>query len=244
MPLLELDGLGVRYGGAIALEGVTLTMSAAERVALVGANGAGKSTLLRAVLGLAPVTAGRIRLAGEDVTSLPTERRVRYGVGWVPEGRRVFAGMSVRDNLEVAGLPAAAARACDVERVLHLFPALRARVDQPAWLLSGGQQQMLAVGRALMGRPRLLLLDEPSLGLAPKVVAEVYDTLRELAASGPAVLLAEHSVRRALSLAPRAVVLRRGRTVLDTPAAGQEETILRDAFGVHGSRSNQGAATP
>jgi len=227
--LLSVEGLSVGYGGASALESVSLSVAAGETVAFLGANGAGKSTLLKALLGLVPAR-GTLRLDGRDLGGLATERRVRLGLGYVPEGRRVFAGMSVRDNLEVAGLDSRRERARDVERVFALFPDLARKSAETAWRLSGGQQQMLSLGRALMGRPRLLLLDELSLGLSPKLADEVFAAVRAIAGAGTAVLLAEQSAARALAVAPRAVLLRLGRVVWDGPARGVSETALRDAF--------------
>ncbi|MBK1840010.1 ABC transporter ATP-binding protein [Azospirillum sp. YIM B02556] len=227
--LLSVDGLTAGYGGARALDGVSLGIEAGETVALLGANGAGKSTLLKALLGLVPAR-GALRFDGADLGGLATEARVRRGIGYVPEGRRVFPGMSVRDNLEVAGLPAARDRARDVERVFALFPDLAAKSGEHAWRLSGGQQQMLSLGRALMGRPRLLLLDEPSLGLSPKLADEVFAAIGRIAAAGTAVLLAEQSAVRALRVAPRAILLRLGRVVGDGPVASLSEEALRDVF--------------
>ncbi|MGF7176320.1 ABC transporter ATP-binding protein [Azospirillum doebereinerae] len=227
--LLSVEGLSAGYGGAPVLDGLSLSVAAGETVALLGANGAGKSTLLKALLGLVPAR-GALCFAGEDIAALPTEKRVRRGLGYVPEGRRVFAGMSVRDNLEVAGLPDRRARAEDVGRVFALFPDLARKSAERAWRLSGGQQQMLSLGRALMGRPRLLLLDEPSLGLSPKLADEVFAAIRAVAESGTAVLLAEQSAARALSAAPRAVLLRLGRVVADGPAAALPAAALHDAF--------------
>ncbi|PWC37942.1 branched-chain amino acid ABC transporter ATP-binding protein [Azospirillum sp. TSO35-2] len=227
--MLSITGVSAGYGGADALDGVSLTVAAGETVALLGANGAGKSTLLKAVLGLVPAR-GELRFDGADLGGLATEARVRRGIGYVPEGRRVFPGMSVRDNLEVAGLAAARDRAEDVERVFALFPDLARKSRDSAWRLSGGQQQMLSLGRALMGRPRLLLLDEPSLGLSPKLADEVFAAIRHIAAAGTAVLLAEQSAARALSAAPRAVLLRLGRVVADGPVAALSEEAVRDAF--------------
>ena len=227
--LLSLDGMTAGYGGALAVDAVSLTVTAGETVALLGANGAGKSTLLKAVLGLVPAH-GAVRVDSEDISRLPTERRIRCGLGYVPEGRRVFAGMSVRDNLEVAGRPAARDRAIDLERVFALFPDLARKSGESAWRLSGGQQQMLSLGRALMGRPRLLLLDEPSLGLSPKLAEEMFAAVRAIAESGTAVLLAEQSAARALAVAPRAVLLRLGRVVHDGPVGGLSDAALHDAF--------------
>lgn len=227
--LLSIRGLTAGYGGASALDDVSLSLAAGETVALLGANGAGKSTLLKALLGLVPAK-GELQFDGADLGGLATEARVRRGIGYVPEGRRVFPGMSVRDNLEVAGLPAARDRAQDVERVFALFPDLAGKSGESAWRLSGGQQQMLSLGRALMGRPRLLLLDEPSLGLSPKLADELFAAVRRIAGTGTAVLLAEQSAARALTVAPRAVLLRIGRVVGDGPVAELSEETLREAF--------------
>ncbi|MFC5356979.1 ABC transporter ATP-binding protein [Azospirillum himalayense] len=229
-PLLQVEGLTAGYGGAVAVDGLSLSVAAGEAVALLGANGAGKSTLLKAILGLVPAMGGRIRLAGEEIGALAPERRVRRGLGYVPEGRRVFPGMSVRDNLEVASWLGRAERVRDLERVFALFPALEGKAEERAWRLSGGQQQMLAVGRALMGRPRVLLLDEPSLGLSPKLAGEVFAAVRAIAGTGTAVLVAEQSAARALSAAGRVVLLRLGRAVHDGPVETLPGDALRDAF--------------
>ncbi|QCN93894.1 ABC transporter ATP-binding protein [Azospirillum argentinense] len=229
-PLLRVEELTAGYGGAVAVDRLSLSVAKGEAVALLGANGAGKSTLLKAVLGLVPATGGRVRLAGEEIGALAPERRVRRGLGYVPEGRRVFPGMSVRDNLEVASWLGRAERASDLERVFALFPALQGKAEERAWRLSGGQQQMLAVGRALMGRPRVLLLDEPSLGLSPKLAGEVFAAVRAIAATGTAVLVAEQSAARALSAAGRVVLLRLGRAVHDGPVETLPADALRDAF--------------
>lgn len=225
--LLRIEGLSAGYAGTDVLRGVALAVAAGEVVALLGANGAGKSTLLRAVLGLVPVSAGRVGLDGRDLSGLPAERRARLGLGYVPEGRRVFPGMSVRDNLLVAGADSAAERRRDLDRVYALFPPLREKSGERAWRLSGGQQQMLALGRALMARPRVLLLDEPSLGLAPRVADDVFAAVRATACEGTAVLLAEQNVRRALGLAGRAVVLHRGTVCHDGPAATLPPEAMR-----------------
>ncbi|MBY3752656.1 ABC transporter ATP-binding protein [Azospirillum formosense] len=228
--MLQVEGLTAGYGGAVAVDHLSLSVAAGEAVALLGANGAGKSTLLKAILGLVPATGGRVRLAGEEIGALAPERRVRRGLGYVPEGRRVFPGMSVRDNLEVASWLGQAERVSDLERVFALFPALEGKAEERAWRLSGGQQQMLAVGRALMGRPRVLLLDEPSLGLSPKLAGEVFAAVRAIAATGTAVLVAEQSAARALSAAGRVVLLRLGRAVHDGPVRTLPADALRDAF--------------
>ena len=218
--VLEIASLSVSYGGARAVDDVSLSVSGGQVVALLGANGAGKSSLLRAVIGLQPAVAARLAVDGRDLAPLPPERRADAGLGYVPEGRRVFAGLTVRENIEVAIDGAAAARAARVRDMLALFPDLAAKEGERAWRLSGGQQQMLAIARALARRPRVLLLDEPSLGLAPQVAATVFSRLRAIADDGVAVLLAEQNAARALAIADEAIVLAHGRVAL-TGAAKQ-----------------------
>ena len=193
-----------------------VSVEAGEIVALLGGNGAGKTTLLETVLGF---HAGRVVLFGRDASALAVERRVALGVGYVPEGRRVFAGLTVRENLEAASALPAGQRRQRVEEMLALFPMLDERPEARAWLLSGGQQQMLALARALMDRPRLLLLDEPTLGLAPVVVADLLRRLSTMTADGTAILLAEQRAALALGVAGRGVVLSRGRVVRRGSAA-------------------------
>jgi branched-chain amino acid transport system ATP-binding protein len=188
------------------------TVAAGEIVALLGPNGAGKTTLLETILGFRP-SSQAIRLLGQDVTSLPVERRVALGIGYVPERRRLFAGLTVRENLEASSSLPGPQRRQRVDEMLALFPVLAQRPEARAWLLSGGQQQMLALARALMDRPRLLLLDEPTLGLAPLVVADLLARLTALAADGTAILLSEQRAGLALGIASRGVVLSRGRMV-------------------------------
>ncbi|MFZ5780884.1 MAG: ABC transporter ATP-binding protein [Pseudomonadota bacterium] len=200
----------------VTLEGGALSVMPGEIVAVLGANGAGKTRLLETVLGFHP---GEVRLFGEPVGALPVERRVQKGIGYVPERRRVFAGLTVRENLEAASSLPARQRARRVEEMLALFPMLGERPQARAWLLSGGQQQMLALARALMGEPRLLLLDEPTLGLAPAVVAELWRRLSAMAGQGTAILLAEQRAALALAVAHRAIVLTRGRVVREGTAA-------------------------
>jgi branched-chain amino acid transport system ATP-binding protein len=200
----------------VTLEGGGFSVMPGEIVAVLGANGAGKTRLLETILGFRP---GGVRLFGEAVGSLPVERRVQKGIGYVPERRRVFAGLTVRENLEAACPLPAPQRARRVEEMLALFPMLGERPQARAWLLSGGQQQMLALARALMGEPRLLLLDEPTLGLAPAVVAELWRRLSAMAAQGTAIVLAEQRAALALAVAHRAIVLTRGRIVREAPAA-------------------------
>jgi branched-chain amino acid transport system ATP-binding protein len=213
-PVLEIEGLSVAYGGARAVDDVSLAVGGGRIVALLGANGAGKSSLLRAVVGLVPAMTRRLALDGVELAGLPPERRADAGLSYVPEGRRVFAGLTVRENIEVGIDGNAAQRRARVTDMLSLFSDLAAKQDERAWRLSGGQQQMLAVARALVRRPRVLLLDEPSLGLAPRIAAEVFGRLRAIADEGVAVLLAEQNAARALSIADEAVVLAYGKVAL------------------------------
>jgi branched-chain amino acid transport system ATP-binding protein len=194
-----------------ALHGVDLTVSDNEIVALVGSNGAGKTTLLRSICGLVAATGGQIRLAGQDIIGQPVESVVRRGLAHVPEGRRLFAGLSVRDNLRLGGW---ATRNVDIDGMLALFPQLTGRLSQIAGTLSGGEQQMCAIARGLMSRPKLIMIDELSLGLAPLVVDEILTRLPEIAADGTAVLLVEQDVDAALSVATRGYVLETGRIAL------------------------------
>ncbi len=229
--LLEIIDLTVAYGTVVALRDAALAIAPGEAVALLGANGAGKTTLLRALIGLEPVRAGDIRLDGRSIVALAPERRARLGLGYAPEGRRVFAGMSVRDNLDVACRAGAAERARRRRDIEAIFPPLAEHGSRRAWQLSGGQQQMLAIGRALMTAPRLLLLDEPSLGLSPRLTTELFDRLRAIRDAGTAILLAEQNVGRALALCSRAYVLQTGRIVVVGSAAELAESpAIRDAF--------------
>jgi branched-chain amino acid transport system ATP-binding protein len=229
--LLAIEGLCVRYGPVAALDGVSLTVGAGEAVALLGANGAGKSSLLQAIVGLARATEGEISLGGEALVARAVHERVGRGVGYCPEGRRVFPGMTVRDNLAVASRTPARRRADAIERMFALFPDLRTKADERAWQLSGGQQQMLAIARALMTEPRLLLLDEPSLGLAPLLARAMLAQVRTIAASGTAVLLAEQNVAGALAVTDRAYVLQVGRVVESGPSATlRASPTVRAAF--------------
>ena len=218
-PLLRLSGLRVAYGSIPALRGVDLVVGAGEVVALLGANGAGKSTLIRAVMGFLRPAGGEIVFAGESLAGLPIERRARLGLGLCPEGRRVFPGMTVDENLEVASAEGAAARRRRIDAVYAVFPQLADKRRALGWTLSGGQQQMLAIGRALMGAPRLLLLDEPSLGLSPRLTSEVLTRVRDIVRAGTAVLLAEQNVAKALAVADRAYLLQVGVVVGEGPAA-------------------------
>jgi branched-chain amino acid transport system ATP-binding protein len=219
--MLEVTGLESRYGRIPALRGVSLQVRPGELVALVGANGAGKTTLLRALSGVQPVTSGRIALDGREITAAGAARRVRLGMVQVPEGRQVFAPLSVEDNLRLGAYtrPRFEAEAT-LERVYAAFPALHAKRATLAGMLSGGQQQLLAIGRALMARPRLLLLDEPSMGLAPRLVTEIFDHIAALRATEAAVFLADQNANAALRIADRGYVLETGAIALE--GAGTE----------------------
>ncbi|HUJ86490.1 MAG TPA: ABC transporter ATP-binding protein [Burkholderiales bacterium] len=213
--MLEVSALESRYGRIPALKGIDVAVRAGELVALVGANGAGKTTLLRVLSGVQRVSGGRVRYEGADITSAPPERRVRLGIVQVPEGRQMFAPLSVEDNLRLGAYTRPAAEsASTLERVYAMFPVLRQRRQAPAGTLSGGQQQLLAIGRALMARPRLLLLDEPSMGLAPRLVEEIFACVRSLRAADSAIFLVDQNARAALAIADRGYVLETGRIVL------------------------------
>ncbi len=215
-PVLEVTGLHVHYGGIEALRGISLEVPAGEVVALIGANGAGKTTTLRAISKMLRPSGGAIRFLGEDVTHLPSHALVARGMAHAPEGRGIFLNLTVGENLALGAYLRRdrAAIAKDEERAFALFPILAERRSQVAGTLSGGEQQMLAVARALMSRPRLMLLDEPSLGLAPQVVERIFAVLRELNESGVALLLVEQNAHKALQLAHRACVLETGTVVM------------------------------
>ena len=215
--LLSIEQLAAGYGGIAALRGVSLEVGAGEAVALVGANGAGKSTLIKCVMGLVKAGAGQIRCDGADLTGRPVTARAALGIAYSPEGRRIFPGLTVHENLLVVSRERDGGRA-RADSVYAIFPALAEKRAILGWALSGGQQQMLAIGRALMLAPRLLLLDEPSLGLSPLLTAEVLNRVKEIAASGTAVLLAEQNVHKALSVSHRAYVIRLGEMVSHGPA--------------------------
>ena len=215
-PLLTLDSVEVSYGAIRALQGISLEIRAGEIVTLIGANGAGKSTTLRAISGLIPTRSGRILFEGKEIANLSADRIVQQGISHSPEGRRVFANMSVRENLDLGAYTRrdAAGIRQDIDRVLCLFPRLRERIGQNAGTLSGGEQQMLAMSRALMARPRLLLLDEPSLGLAPFLVRDIFSIIRDINAQGTTVLLVEQNAHMALGVAHRGYVLETGHIVM------------------------------
>jgi branched-chain amino acid transport system ATP-binding protein len=220
MSLLEVKGLEVRYGGIRAVKGIDLAVEEGELVCLIGANGAGKSSTLRAISGLLPTAPGVVRYAGRDLAGTRAFQRVRTGLVMVPEGRGVFPQLSVDENLAMGAYPRADGEVeADRERMFALFPRLRERRGQTGGTLSGGEQQMLAIGRALMSRPRLLLLDEPSMGLAPIVVQLIFEVIREINARGVTCLLVEQNARAALALARRAYVMESGTITLAGPAA-------------------------
>ena len=234
--MLEVRDLQVAYGQAPALWGVSFDLRERELLCVVGPNGAGKTTLINTLAGMLRVTpgsGGRIVLDGQDITALPPHRFCAAGIAIVPEGRRLFGSMSVLENLEIGSLLAAAKarRADSIQAVLALFPALKEKLGQAAGELSGGQQQMVAIGRALMARPRLLLLDEPSLGLSPLIVTEVFAAIRRVNDEGTAVLLVEQNVSMALRVADRAYVLEQGRMVAEgTPDELMQRDEIRRAY--------------
>lgn len=224
--LLGVEALCSHYGRIQSLHRVNLTVPRGSLVALVGANGAGKTTLLRVISGVQKATGGRIEFDGADITLTRPDQRVRLGISQVPEGRQVFGPMSVEDNLNLGAYTRSAADARrGMERIYAMFPVLKQRRAQPAGTLSGGQQQMLAIGRALMAQPRLLLLDEPSMGLAPQLVVEIFSAIVALAREGMTMLLVEQNAQAALSVADYAYVLETGRTVM----FGHGRELIEDA---------------
>jgi branched-chain amino acid transport system ATP-binding protein len=231
--MYEVSNVAVNYGAAAAVSGVDLKIHAGELVVVVGPNGAGKSTLINAMAGMHPVADGRLTVDGNDITREPPHRFCDRGIAIVPEGRRLFVNLSVRENLELGSYRAAArgARTESMQRVCALFPVLAERLDAPAGALSGGQQQMVAIGRALMARPRFLLLDEPSLGLSPMIVQDMFRAIREVNAAGVAVLLVEQNVAMALQLARRAYVLDEGRIAAEgEPAELMSQPQIKKAY--------------
>jgi branched-chain amino acid transport system ATP-binding protein len=231
MPLLEVAGLRAGYGKIDVLHGVDVALEAGTLCAIVGANGAGKTTLLLTISGIVAKRGGSVRFDGADVTKLPPHALVRRGLLHVPEGRRVLARMSVEENLEVAAAVRGAAGFAAIDGLLDRFPILRERRGVPAGSLSGGEQQMLAIARALAAGPKALLLDEPSMGLAPKLVDEIFRIVAEERARGTSILLVEQNARRALAIADRAYVMERGRIVLD--GTGAELLTHRDVVAAY-----------
>jgi branched-chain amino acid transport system ATP-binding protein len=218
--MLEVRALESRYGRIPALKGIDVSVRDGELVALVGVNGAGKTTLLRVISGVLPASGGSVAFGGEDITRLAPERRVRRGIAQVPEGRQVFGPLSVEDNLLLGGYTRSRdERTRSLQQVYEMFPPLAERRRQPAGTLSGGQQQMLAMGRGMMARPRLLLLDEPSMGLAPRLVAEVFAYVKSLKDSGTTLFLVDQNARAALAIADRAYVIETGKIVLSGSGA-------------------------
>jgi branched-chain amino acid transport system ATP-binding protein len=225
--LLELSGLEVAYGGIRAVKGIDLSVAQGELVCLIGANGAGKTTTLKAICGLVPARGGSVRYDGREITGTPSFRLVERGLAMVPEGRGVFRQLTVQENLAMGAFVRKDRPAVrrDLERVFALFPRLAERRDQSGGTLSGGEQQMLAIGRALMSRPKLLLLDEPSMGLAPLLVQKIFETVRAVSVEGVTILLIEQNARLALEIANRAYVMESGMITLSGPAA----EVLADA---------------
>ena len=216
--LLEVKDLSVSYGGIRAVKGISFDVPEGEVVTLIGANGAGKSSTLRAIVGLEKAAEGSIQFDGKELTQMGTEQLVTEGITLVPEGRRVFPNLSVLENLKIGAYQRKDSLEADIEWIYSLFPRLKERSWQMAGTLSGGEQQMLAIGRALMSEPKLIMMDEPSLGLAPIVVQGVFDIIREINKQGVTILLVEQNAKKALSIANRAYVLETGNIVLDGDA--------------------------
>jgi branched-chain amino acid transport system ATP-binding protein len=232
--MLELEDVNTFYGNIHALRGISLTVQQGEIVTLIGANGAGKTTTLKTISGLLHPRTGRVLFEGQDVSRTAAHALVRAGIGQSPEGRRIFSRMTVHENLLMGAFTRNLAETGpDIERVFTLFPRLRERIDQLGGTLSGGEQQMLAIGRAMMSRPRLLLLDEPSLGLAPILVQQVFQTIREINEQGTTILLVEQNALQALSIAHRGYVLQTGDVVLTGPASEliTNETVRKAYLG-------------
>lgn len=219
-PLLELENVAVAYGAIEALKGISLTVRRGEVVAMIGANGAGKTTTLKSIVRLLPLASGAIRFEGRDLGAMDTESIVRTGISLVPEGRAIFPNLTVRENLELGAYNHKNGKAMGetFEDVVGLFPRLGERMKQEAGTLSGGEQQMLAIGRAMMARPTLLLLDEPSLGIAPKLVRDIFDAIARIASEGTTVLLVEQNTRLALQYSSQAYVLRTGEIAKSGPS--------------------------
>jgi branched-chain amino acid transport system ATP-binding protein len=247
IPILRLDNIRAGYEDSIVIDGLSLVIEESEVVCLLGANGAGKTTTMRAVTGLIPLQAGRIVYKGEDISQMPPHERVTAGICLSPEGRQVFPDLTVMENLSLGSFNRRArpARKQSLEQVFTLFPKLLERREQAAGLMSGGEQQMLAIGRALMGQPKLLALDEPSLGLSPKMVSTVFEAVQIIARSGITILLVEQNARAALTIAQRGYVLSAGRVVHEGLAAdlAQSETIQKAfvgaAFSAHRVRESR-----
>jgi branched-chain amino acid transport system ATP-binding protein len=231
-PLLEVSDVHTHYGSIEALKGVSLAVEEGEVVTMIGSNGAGKSTTLRSITGLTPASSGEILFAGEDITRVPAHEIVSRGIALSPEGRHCFPRMTVRENLDLGAFRRRGPEIGeDMERVFELFPRLKERERQRAGTMSGGEQQMLAIGRALMARPRLLMLDEPSMGIAPILVARIYETIGEINRQGVAILLVEQNANYALDASKRGYVLETGRVVLaDDSAKLREDPAVQRAY--------------
>ena len=224
MPLLEVSDIHTHYGSIEALKGVSLNVEEGEVVTLIGSNGAGKSTTLRSISGLTPASSGRVHFGGQDITRVPAHEIVSYGIALAPEGRHCFPRMTVRENLDLGAYHRRGPEiAADMDRVFALFPRLHEREKQKAGTMSGGEQQMLAIGRALMARPKLLMLDEPSMGIAPILVQRIYETIGEINKAGVTILLVEQNANYALDVSKRGYVLETGRVVL-----ANDSDLLRD----------------
>jgi branched-chain amino acid transport system ATP-binding protein len=231
--LLELDNVSLLYGRIQALHGISLTVDEGEVVALIGANGAGKTTTMRAISGLRPIAGGSVRFQGENISKLRADLRVVKGIGQSPEGRGIFPGMTVLENLEMGAYTRRDPDGVrsDLDRVFGLFPRLKERIKQAGGTLSGGEQQMLAVGRALMSRPKLLLLDEPSMGLAPMLIQQIFSIITEINEQGTTVLLVEQNAQQALARAHRAYVLETGRIVKGGSGAElMHDPVVKEAY--------------
>ncbi|MFC3456492.1 ABC transporter ATP-binding protein [Amycolatopsis speibonae] len=217
--LLEVQDINVHYGKIAALKGMSIEVGEGEIVSLIGANGAGKTTTLKTISGLRPLTSGRILFDGKDISKTPGHKRVELGIGQSPEGRGVFPGMTVQENLLMGAYTRKDDLKADLDEVYELFPRLNERKTQFGGTMSGGEQQMIAIGRALMTKPKVLLLDEPSMGLAPKLIAQIFDIIREINKRGTTVLLVEQNAQQALKLSDRAYVLETGEVVKSAPGA-------------------------
>jgi branched-chain amino acid transport system ATP-binding protein len=230
--MLSIDSLTCAYGRIEVLHGISMAIHAGEIATLIGANGAGKSTLLRAISGVQPITGGDIRLEGRSIANLQSHARVALGISHVPEGRQLFAPLSVEDNLKLGAWSRPATEAAsELARVYALFPMLAEMRQVPAGALSGGQQQMLAIGRGLMAKPRLLLFDEPSMGLAPILVEQIFEAIRGLKRDGMTILLVEQNAYAALAIADQAYVLETGRMTMNgTAAAVKNDQRVREAY--------------
>ena len=231
---LEIKDLRVHYGKIEAIKGVSVVVNQGEIVSLIGANGAGKTTILKTISGLRPVSSGQIVFDGQDINKIPAHDRVGLGISQVPEGRGIFPGMTVLENLEMGKFfrkERAAEMNEDIEKVFHLFPRLKERISQAGGTLSGGEQQMLAIGRALMARPKVLLLDEPSMGLAPMMIQNIFNIITEINKSGTTILLVEQNAQQALQRAHRAYVLETGKVVKEAKASDLlNDPAVREAY--------------